>query len=188
MPITKSDIAERFNNLADLLELQRASQYRVQAHRNAARTRAGLPRSVADLLADEQELSTLHGICDALAGKIGEIARAEHLTEAAARVSRVNRPRPSLPSVPCAKPRKTLINRQGFSVCSQTPDFAAAGGHFLVQALARSRPIFPLLTPSWPREQRGPGKKPLIESWHRTCIVASPSNALTTSGRVPRGA
>jgi DNA polymerase (family 10) len=55
MPITNSDIAEELSTLADLLELQRAKQYRVRAYRNAARAVAGLPRSVADLLADGQD-------------------------------------------------------------------------------------------------------------------------------------
>ena len=43
-------IADVFNEVADLLEIQGANSFRVRAYRNAARTLENLSESVADLL------------------------------------------------------------------------------------------------------------------------------------------
>jgi DNA polymerase (family 10) len=75
MPIHNRDVAEMFDRMADLLEIQGANPFRVRAYRNAARTVGDLPRSVADMIADEEDLSDLPGIGKDLAGKIEEIVR-----------------------------------------------------------------------------------------------------------------
>jgi DNA polymerase (family 10) len=75
MPIHNRDVAEIFDRMADLLEIQGANPFRVRAYRNAARTVGDLPRSVADMIAEEEDLSELPGIGKDLAGKIGEIVR-----------------------------------------------------------------------------------------------------------------
>jgi DNA polymerase (family 10) len=75
MPIHNRDVAEMFDRMADLLEIQGANPFRVRAYRNAARTVGDLPRSVADMIADEEDLSELPGIGKDLAGKIEEIVR-----------------------------------------------------------------------------------------------------------------
>jgi DNA polymerase (family 10) len=75
MPIHNRDVAEMFDRMADLLEIQGANPFRVRAYRNAARTVGDLPRSVADMIADEEDLCELPGIGKDLAGKIEEIVR-----------------------------------------------------------------------------------------------------------------
>lgn len=72
MSVHNTDIAACFNKLADLLEIEGANAFRVRAYRNAARTVAGLPQSVADMVADGAELSSLPGIGIDLAAKITE--------------------------------------------------------------------------------------------------------------------
>jgi DNA polymerase (family 10) len=59
--------------MAALLEIQGANPFRVRAYRNAARTIAGLPQSLADMLDEGADLSELPDIGKDLAGKIAEI-------------------------------------------------------------------------------------------------------------------
>jgi DNA polymerase (family X) len=75
VPIHNRDVAEIFDRMADLLEIQGANPFRVRAYRNAARTVDDLPRSVGDMIADAEDLSELPGIGKDLAGKIEEIVR-----------------------------------------------------------------------------------------------------------------
>jgi DNA polymerase (family 10) len=80
MPVRNAEIAHVFDRMAALLEIQGANPFRVRAYRNAARTLSGLPRSVADMLAEEEDLSELPGIGKDLAGKIAEIVDTGRLT------------------------------------------------------------------------------------------------------------
>ncbi len=70
MPVHNSDIAEAFQRLADLLEIEGSNQFRVRAYRNAAATVEGLPRDAARMIANGEDLSELPGIGEDLAGKI----------------------------------------------------------------------------------------------------------------------
>jgi DNA polymerase (family 10) len=79
MPVHNTDIATCFNKLADLLEIEGANAFRVRAYRNAARTIAGLPQSVADMVAEGTDLSSLPGIGTRLAAKIAEIVETGNL-------------------------------------------------------------------------------------------------------------
>ena len=80
MPVRNAEIADIFDRMGALLEIQGANPFRVRAYRNAARTVGGLPRSIADMLAEEENLSKLPGIGKDLAGKIAEIVDTGHLT------------------------------------------------------------------------------------------------------------
>ncbi len=73
MSLQNSEIAELFERLADLLELEDANPFRVRAYRNAARLLRSLPRSVAEMIAAGEDLTRLPGIGDDLAGKIKTI-------------------------------------------------------------------------------------------------------------------
>ncbi len=70
MPVHNTEIADAFERLADLLEIESANPFRVRAYRNAARTIRGHARSMAELLEQGKDLSTLPGIGEDLAGKI----------------------------------------------------------------------------------------------------------------------
>jgi DNA polymerase (family X) len=79
MPIHNNDVAEIFDEVADFLEIKGENQFRVRAYRNAARTVAGLSRSVADLAAEEKGLDGLPGIGKDLADKIRTIVKTKKL-------------------------------------------------------------------------------------------------------------
>ena len=70
MSIHNSEIADAFEKLADLLEIENANPFRVRAYRNAALTVRGHTRSMAALVAQGEDLSELPGIGKDLAGKI----------------------------------------------------------------------------------------------------------------------
>ncbi len=50
--MTNVEIAAAFEEIADLLEVQGANQFRIRAYRNAARTIRELPEALADIAAD----------------------------------------------------------------------------------------------------------------------------------------
>lgn len=75
MPINNNDIAEIFNRIADLLEIQGANQFRVRAYRNAARTIGGLSRQAADMIEKNKDLSQMPGIGKDLNEKIKTIVK-----------------------------------------------------------------------------------------------------------------
>ncbi len=79
-------IAEIFNEIAELLELRNENVFRIRAYRRAAQTVAGLARDVASL--STQELEQVPGIGKDLAAKIreyaetGKVAKLEELKTA----------------------------------------------------------------------------------------------------------
>ncbi len=79
MPIHNKQVAEKFQRLADLLEIQGASPFRVRAYRTAAQTVESLPRDAQEMLEDGEDLSDLPGIGADLAGKIEEIVKTGEL-------------------------------------------------------------------------------------------------------------
>lgn len=81
-------VARLFDQLADLLEIQKANPFRVRAYRNAARTISSLSESVAELIDDpDTKLTDLDGIGKDLASKIevivttGTLPQLEELRE-----------------------------------------------------------------------------------------------------------
>jgi DNA polymerase (family 10) len=79
MTVQNAEIADRFEQLADLLELQGANPFRVRAYRNAARFIRGHSRSLAELLEEGADLAELPGIGADLAGKIATLVRTGRL-------------------------------------------------------------------------------------------------------------
>lgn len=87
--MVNDEIANAFDEIGDLLELQGANTFRVRAYRNAARTLRDLSGSVADLAADpDYDLDELPGIGKDLSAKIrtlvttGSIPQLEELRAA----------------------------------------------------------------------------------------------------------
>ena len=81
MPIRNSDVADIFEKVPNFLELEGENEFRVRAYRDAARTVGGHSRSVAEMVEDE-DLTSLPGIDDDLAGKIREIVETGRLSQA----------------------------------------------------------------------------------------------------------
>ena len=73
MPVHNAEIADMFDRLADLLEIDGANPFRVRAYRDAARTLRSEPQSMADLLEKGEDLTELPGIGKDLAEKIQTI-------------------------------------------------------------------------------------------------------------------
>jgi DNA polymerase (family 10) len=80
LPVHNSDIADIFNELADLLEIQGANQFRIRAYRNAARTLGELSQNIADMAKSGEGLPKLAGIGKDLATKIREIVETGKLS------------------------------------------------------------------------------------------------------------
>ncbi|MEJ2627001.1 MAG: DNA polymerase/3'-5' exonuclease PolX [bacterium] len=75
MPVINQDIADIFNKLADLLDIQDENPFRIRAYRRAAQTILNLSRKVTDMIAEGEDLTRLPGIGKELALKIDEIVR-----------------------------------------------------------------------------------------------------------------
>lgn len=73
MPIHNTEIADIFDRLADLLDIEGENRYRVRAYRNAARVVRDHSQSMAHLLEEGKDLSELPGIGEDLAEKIKTI-------------------------------------------------------------------------------------------------------------------
>ena len=76
MPVHNAEIAAMFNQAADLLDIEGANPFRVRAYRQAARVIEALPRSIASMVAEGEDLSRLRGIGKDLAGKLAVIVKA----------------------------------------------------------------------------------------------------------------
>lgn len=81
MPVHNSDVANTFEKVADLLEIQGENRFRVRAYRDAARTVSGHSRSVTQMVEEGEDLSELPGIGEDLAGKIREIVETGNLSQ-----------------------------------------------------------------------------------------------------------
>lgn len=81
------EIAAVLDEVGDLLEIQGANPFRVRAYRNAVRTVRGLTRSLASMVAAEEDLAELPGIGQDLSAAIveligtGRLRRVEELGE-----------------------------------------------------------------------------------------------------------
>ena len=73
MPVHNTEIADMFEQLADLLEIREDNPFRIRAYRNAARVIRSHGRSMAELVDSGADLAELPGIGADLAGKIATI-------------------------------------------------------------------------------------------------------------------
>lgn len=81
MTIHNQEIAERLERAADLLEISGSNAFRVRAYRQAAQTVSGLPQSLADLVANGDDLTKLPDIGSSMAEKITIIAKTGELPQ-----------------------------------------------------------------------------------------------------------
>jgi DNA polymerase (family 10) len=75
MPVHNAEIADLFDRLANLLELEDANPFRVRAYRAASRTIRGYPDSMAELVAAGINLDELPNIGKDLAGKVETLVK-----------------------------------------------------------------------------------------------------------------
>ncbi len=81
MPVQNAEIAELFNQYADLLEIKGANEYRVRAYRNAARNISNLSRSAAEMVSGSEDLAKLPGLGKDLAAKVADIVNTGKLPQ-----------------------------------------------------------------------------------------------------------
>ena len=73
MPVHNAEIAAMFDQTAELLEIKGDNPFRTRAYRRAARVLESLPKSVAAMLREGEDLAQLPGIGEDLASKIATI-------------------------------------------------------------------------------------------------------------------
>jgi DNA polymerase (family X) len=71
---TNAEIAQAFEDIADLLEIKGDNPFRIRAYRNVARTVIGLPSEAFELIARGDDLTDFPGIGADLAEQIGILA------------------------------------------------------------------------------------------------------------------
>jgi DNA polymerase (family 10) len=81
MALSNSEIADLFDQLADLLSLEGENPFRVRAYHNAARTIRSQVKSLAEMVAKGEDLTQLPGIGEAIAKKIETVVRSGRLPQ-----------------------------------------------------------------------------------------------------------
>jgi len=81
MPVHNSDIADIFSEVADLLDIEGANEFRVRSYREAAQSIENLSSNIADLVDEDKDLTELHGIGESIADKIREIVETGKLEQ-----------------------------------------------------------------------------------------------------------
>lgn len=74
-----ADMAGIFEQIADFLEIRGENPFKIRAYRRAAQVIEHLPREVATMLAEGEDLKALPGIGEAIASKMAELVRTGHL-------------------------------------------------------------------------------------------------------------
>ncbi len=151
MSVRNAEIADIFDRMADLLEIQGANPFRVRAYRNASRTVAGLGRSLADMLAASEDLSKLPDIGKDLAGKIREIVDTGRLAALAALEKETPAGLVELTRLPGLGPKRVKSLYESLGICDldgleratrkhrirELPGFGAKTEQRIMEALAR---------------------------------------------------
>jgi len=118
MPIDNGAIAARFDEMADLLEIDDANPFRVRAYRNAARTLRGLGQSVATMLDEGEDLTKLPGIGKDLAAKIAELCASGELPQLQALEEQVPAGLTEVLGVAGIGPKRASALHEGLGVAS----------------------------------------------------------------------
>ena len=139
MAVHNAEIAELFNRLADLLEIEGANVFRVRAYRRAAQTIDDLPVSVTELVEKEEDLAKLPGIGRDLAGKIEEIVKTGKCTALEEVTARTPASLAALVAVPGLGPKRVQQIHDKLGVRS-LEDLAKAARAHKLRTLPRFSP------------------------------------------------
>jgi DNA polymerase (family X) len=125
-PASNARIAEVFDAIADLLEMQAHNVFRVRAYRTAARELRQLSRDVGQMLADGEDLRKLRGIGTDLAQKIEEVVRTGRCEALDALHEQFPRSLHEILALPGLGPKrvKVLFDRLGISTLAELSDAA----------------------------------------------------------------
>jgi DNA polymerase (family 10) len=113
--MTNEVIAETLEQLADLLEFQGANPFRLRAYRNGAKKIRELPESIADLVAEDADLTEYEGIGESVAEKCQELVATGKLHQLEEILTQIPRTVLDLLRVAKVGPKKaaTLYNQLG---------------------------------------------------------------------------
>ena len=127
--VHNAEVATAFEEMADLLEIEGANPFRVRAYRFAARTLRDLPAEVGEMVAKGEDLTSLPGIGDDLAGKIKEILATGTAAALEAQRKRVPATLTELLRIPGLGPKrvKTLAHELKVRSLSELQTAAQAG-------------------------------------------------------------
>ena len=127
--VHNAEVATAFEEMADLLEIEGANPFRVRAYRFAARTLRDLPAEVGEMVAKGEDLTSLPGIGDDLAGKIKEILATGTAAALEAQRKRVPATLTELLRIPGLGPKrvKTLAHELKIRSLSELQTAAQAG-------------------------------------------------------------
>lgn len=127
--VTNQEIAEAFEKIADLLEIEDANPFRVRAYRNAARTVTDLSRPLAAMVEEEADLTELPGIGEDLAAHIAEMVDTGHMRLLEEIELRTPESLVELTEVPGLGPKrvKTLYEELNVKTLDDLADAARAG-------------------------------------------------------------
>jgi DNA polymerase (family 10) len=106
MPPTNIDIANIFEETADLLEIDGANTFRIRAYRQAAENIDDLGRSLSDMVVADEDLTKIPGIGKDLAGAIRELVQTGEYSELMSIRRRINPSLRELLRIPGIGPKK----------------------------------------------------------------------------------
>jgi DNA polymerase (family 10) len=106
MPLTNIDIANIFEETADLLEIDGANTFRIRAYRQAAENIDDLGRSLSDMVVADEDLTKIPGIGKDLAGAIRELVQTGEYSELMSIRRRINPSLRELLRIPGIGPKK----------------------------------------------------------------------------------
>ncbi|MFI4875661.1 MAG: DNA polymerase/3'-5' exonuclease PolX [Blastopirellula sp. JB062] len=107
--MTNEQIANRFEQLADLLEFDGANAFRIRAYRNAARTIHDLTDPLAALVEQGSDLTKLDGIGGDLAKKIVAMVETGKLTQLDDLLKKIPATVLAILRIPCLGPKKAAL-------------------------------------------------------------------------------
>ncbi len=121
MSIHNADIANIFEEIADLLEIEGANPFRIRAYRNAARTIQTMAQDIKILIDQGEDLKKIHSIGKDLEAKIREIINTEECKTLLDLQKRVPAALSNLLKVPGLGPRRvqTLHKELGINTPKQ---------------------------------------------------------------------
>ncbi|NLF29549.1 MAG: DNA polymerase/3'-5' exonuclease PolX [Planctomycetes bacterium] len=124
-----AQIADMFDQIADLLDLTGANAFRIRSYHNAARTVRGLSQRLEDLVAAGEDLTDLPGIGQSTAAKIREILDTGTCKRLEELRSQVPEGLPDLMRVPGLGPRKAMQLHDALGVATLDDLRTAAEEH-----------------------------------------------------------
>jgi DNA polymerase (family X) len=81
MTVQNKEITDKLNQVADLLDIKGENEFRVRAYRNAVRSISGLSKGMAEMVDNDEDISSLPDIGDSMAEKIEEIVKTGKLKQ-----------------------------------------------------------------------------------------------------------